>query len=148
MDWRQDLRRVAFTLCEESRLQSTLHIQRPPLGSRLGGTDRCTLAVSCQCEEKSWSTCRPVSKLSNTSVPSWLVRVVIASCRPTTCWLSSADDAYEHLCILTLLPGLALSTLCWQIHRGLSVSVPLLRMWIHCPRASNGLLSRRSNLVV
>jgi hypothetical protein len=25
--------------------------------------------------------------------------------------------------------------------------VPLLRMWVHCPRASNGLLPRRSNLV-
>src|SRR6266852_5545253 len=36
---------------------------------------------------------------------------------------------------------------CWQIHRGLTVSVPLLRMWVHCPRASNGLLPRRSNLV-
>src|SRR5207302_5688748 len=40
-----------------------------------------------------------------------------------------------------------LSTLCWQIHRGLTVPVPLLRMWVHCPRASNGLLPRRSNLV-
>ena len=38
-------------------------------------------------------------------------------------------------------------TLCWQIHRGLAVSVPLLRMWVHCPRASNGLLPLRSNLV-
>src|SRR5205807_9556267 len=37
--------------------------------------------------------------------------------------------------------------LCWQIHRGLTVSVQLLRMWVHCPRASNGLLPRRSNLV-
>src|ERR1700738_5178999 len=33
------------------------------------------------------------------------------------------------------------------MHRGLTVSVPLLRMWVHCPRASNGLLPRRSNLV-
>jgi hypothetical protein len=39
------------------------------------------------------------------------------------------------------------STLCWQIHRRLAVLVPLLRMWVHCPRASNGLLPRRSNLV-
>src|ERR1035438_8265540 len=39
------------------------------------------------------------------------------------------------------------STLCWQILRGLTVSVPLMRMWVHCPRASNGLLPRRSNLV-
>ena len=27
------------------------------------------------------------------------------------------------------------------------VSVPLLRVWVHCPRASNGLLPRRSDLV-
>src|SRR5262249_26048849 len=40
-----------------------------------------------------------------------------------------------------------ISTLCWQIHRGLTVSVPFLRMWVHCPRASKGLLPRRSNLV-
>src|SRR5215469_12241835 len=33
------------------------------------------------------------------------------------------------------------------MHRGLTVSVPLLRVWVHCPRASNGLLPRRSNLV-
>jgi hypothetical protein len=39
------------------------------------------------------------------------------------------------------------STLCWQIHRGLTVPMPLLRVWVHCPRASNGLLPRRSNLV-
>jgi hypothetical protein len=42
----------------------------------------------------------------------------------------------------------ALSTLCWQIHRGLTVSVPLSRAWVHCPRASSGLLPRRSDLVV
>jgi hypothetical protein len=42
---------------------------------------------------------------------------------------------------------LPLYTLCWQIHRGLTVPVPLLRMWVHCPRASNGPLPRRSNLV-
>ena len=40
-----------------------------------------------------------------------------------------------------------ISTLCWQIHRRLTVLVPLLRVWVHCPRASNGLLPRRSNLV-
>jgi hypothetical protein len=39
------------------------------------------------------------------------------------------------------------SALCWQIHRPLAVLVPLLRVWVHCPRASNGLLPRRSNLV-
>jgi hypothetical protein len=30
---------------------------------------------------------------------------------------------------------------------GSKVSKPLLRMWVHCPRASSGLLPRRSNLV-
>ena len=34
-----------------------------------------------------------------------------------------------------------------QIHRGLTVSVPLLRVWVRCLRASNGLLPGRSNLV-
>src|SRR5260221_6104559 len=33
------------------------------------------------------------------------------------------------------------------MHRCLTVSVSLLRMWVHCSRASNGLLPRRSNLV-
>src|ERR1700676_1578084 len=33
------------------------------------------------------------------------------------------------------------------MHRGLTVPMPFLRMWVHCPRASNGLLPRRSNLV-
>jgi hypothetical protein len=40
-----------------------------------------------------------------------------------------------------------ISTLCWQIHHLLTVLVPPLRAWVHCPRASNGLLPRRSNLV-
>jgi hypothetical protein len=39
------------------------------------------------------------------------------------------------------------SALCWQIHRPLAVLVPLLRVWVHCLRASNGLLPRRSNPV-
>ena len=39
------------------------------------------------------------------------------------------------------------SALCSQIHRFLAVAMPLLRVWVHCPRASNGLLPRRSNLV-
>src|SRR5262249_15660954 len=34
-----------------------------------------------------------------------------------------------------------------QIHRSLAVAMPRLRMWVHCPRASNGSLPRRSNLV-
>src|SRR2546429_2586861 len=62
--------------------------------------------------------------------------------------LSVPHDAYEHLCILTILPKpRPVSTLCWQIHRLLTVLVPTLRPWVHCPRASNGLLPRRSNLV-
>src|SRR5580700_8391919 len=62
--------------------------------------------------------------------------------------LFEPNDAYEYLCILTVLPEPSpVSTLCWQIHRRLAVLVPLLRMWVHCPRASNGLLPRRSNLV-
>jgi hypothetical protein len=39
------------------------------------------------------------------------------------------------------------SALCWQIHRRLAVLVPSSHLWVHCPRASNGLLPRRSNLV-
>jgi len=62
--------------------------------------------------------------------------------------LFEPNDAYEYLCILTVLPEPSpVSALCWQIHRRLAVLVPLLRMWVHCPRASNGLLPRRSNLV-
>jgi hypothetical protein len=30
----------------------------------------------------------------------------------------------------------ARSTLCWQMHHCLAVSVPLLRAWVHCPRAT------------
>ena len=37
--------------------------------------------------------------------------------------------------------------LCWQIHRRLAVPMPLLRVWVHCPRASNGSLPPRSHLV-
>jgi hypothetical protein len=37
--------------------------------------------------------------------------------------------------------------LCWQIHRCLAVSVPTLRLWVHCPRASDGLLPPRLHLV-
>ena len=39
------------------------------------------------------------------------------------------------------------SALCSQIHRFLAVAMPLLRVWVRCRRASNGLLPRRSNLV-
>jgi hypothetical protein len=55
---------------------------------------------------------------------------------------------YEHLYILTILPEpRPVSALCWQIHRPLAVLVPSSHLWIHCPRASNGLLPRRSYLV-
>ena len=47
---------------------------------------------------------------------------------------------------LTIKPR-SVSALCWQIHPLLAVQVPPLRVWVHCPRASNGLLPRRSNLV-
>ena len=61
--------------------------------------------------------------------------------------LSSADDAYEHLCILTLLSSLAplhlmLADAPWP--RGFGAT---LANGVHCPRASNGLLPRRSNLL-
>ena len=39
------------------------------------------------------------------------------------------------------------SASCSQMHRSLAVAMPRLRVWVHCPRASNGLLPRRSNLV-
>src|SRR5580693_1722398 len=62
--------------------------------------------------------------------------------------LFKPNDAYECLCILTVLPEPSpVSALCWQIHRRLAVQVPLLRVWVHCPGASNGLLPRRSNPV-
>ena len=37
--------------------------------------------------------------------------------------------------------------LCWQIHRCLAVPVPTSRLWVHCPRASDGLLPPRLHLV-
>src|SRR6266404_2745933 len=61
--------------------------------------------------------------------------------------LSRANDAYEHLCILTLLPSLAPLHLMLADTPWPHGSDALLRMWVHCPRASNGLLPRRSNLV-
>src|SRR5262249_47761018 len=90
MDWRQDLRCVAFTLCEESRLRSTLHIQRPPLstvGSRLGGTNRCTLAVSCRSEETN-AFCRYPVRRRTSQIPTKLA-LVRKSTRPNVL----TDDA-------------------------------------------------------
>jgi hypothetical protein len=63
--------------------------------------------------------------------------------------LSVPHDAYECLCILIISTKPSpVSALCSQIHRRLAVLVPIfLQLWVHCPRASNGLLPRRSNLV-
>ena len=50
--------------------------------------------------------------------------------------LPNDNDAYESLHMLTVLSTLGPSPpRCWQMHRCLTVSVPLLRAWIHCPRA-------------
>jgi hypothetical protein len=58
-----------------------------------------------------------------------------------------ADDACKHLCILTdATKPSPFSALCSQIHRRLAVLVPSSHLWVHCPRASNGLLPRRSYL--
>jgi len=73
--------------------------------------------------------------------------VLTATRAPQHVRLSRANDAYEHLCILTLLPSLAPLRLMLADTPWLTVSVLLLRMWVHCPRASNGPLPRRSNLV-
>ncbi len=71
-------------------------------------------------------------------------------------------DAYKHLCILTLLPSLAplhlmLADTPWP--RGFGATLTNVGPLgipddadqcsgdVHCPRASNGLLPRRSNLV-
>jgi hypothetical protein len=63
--------------------------------------------------------------------------------------LTVPHDAYECLCILIISTKPSpVSALCSQIHRRLAVLVPIfLQLWVHCPRASNGLLPRRSNLV-
>jgi hypothetical protein len=62
--------------------------------------------------------------------------------------LFEADDACKHLCILTnATKPSPFSALCSQIHRRLAVLVPSSHLWVHCPRASNGLLPRRSYLV-
>ena len=62
--------------------------------------------------------------------------------------LFETDDACKHLCILTnATKPSPFSALCSQIHRRLAVLVPSSHLWVHCPRASNGLLPRRSYLV-
>src|SRR5207253_11341091 len=71
--------------------------------------------------------------------------VLTARRAPQHVRLFSADDAYEHLCILTLLPSLAplhlmLADTPWP--HGFGATLTNVG-----PRASNGLLPRRSNLV-
>jgi len=73
--------------------------------------------------------------------------VLTARRAPQHVRLLEAYDAYERVCILTnATKPSPVSALCSQIHRFLAVAMPLLRVWVHCPRASNGLLPRRSNL--
>src|SRR6266567_9437391 len=74
--------------------------------------------------------------------------VLTARRAPQHVRLLEAYDAYERVCILTnTTKPSPVSASCSQIHRFLAVATPLLRVWVHCPRASNGLLPRRSNLV-
>ena len=62
--------------------------------------------------------------------------------------LFEAYDAYKRLYILTdTIKPSPVSASCSQIHRFLAVAMPRLRVWVHCPRASNGSLPCRSNLV-
>ena len=46
----------------------------------------------------------------------------------------------------TIKPGPS-PPLCWQIHRCLAVPMPTLRLWVRCPRASDGLFPLRLHLV-
>src|SRR5262252_2388241 len=61
---------------------------------------------------------------------------------------STHDDAHERLCILTItIKPRPSPPLCWQMHLCLTAPVPTLRLWVHCPRASDGLLPPRLHLV-
>ena len=74
--------------------------------------------------------------------------VLTARRAPQHIRLFEADDAYKRLCILTnATKPSPVSALCWQIHRFLAVTMLPSRVWVHCPRASNGLLPRRSYLI-
>ena len=74
--------------------------------------------------------------------------VLTARRAPQHIRLSEADDACKRLCILTnAIKPCPVSALCWQIHRRLAVLVPSSHLWVRCPRASNGLLPRRSYLI-
>jgi hypothetical protein len=74
--------------------------------------------------------------------------VLTARRAPQHIRLSEADDACKRLSILTnAIKPSPVSALCWQIHRRLAVLVPSSHLWVRCPRASNGLLPRRSYLI-
>jgi hypothetical protein len=74
--------------------------------------------------------------------------VLTAKRAPQHIRLFETYDACKHLCILTnATKPSPFSALCSQIHRRLAVLVPSSHLWVHCPRASNGLLPRRSYLV-
>jgi hypothetical protein len=74
--------------------------------------------------------------------------VLTARRAPQHIRLSEADDACKRLCILAnAIKPSPVSALCWQIHRRLAVLVPSSHLWVRCPRASNGLLPRRSYLI-
>jgi hypothetical protein len=74
--------------------------------------------------------------------------VLTARRAPQHVRLLETYDAYKRLCILTsTIKPSPVSALCSQIHRSLAIAMPRLRVWVHCLRASNGLLPRRSNLV-
>jgi hypothetical protein len=60
---------------------------------------------------------------------------------------SKGDDAYEHSCILTLLSSLGPLHFVLADTSSPHGSDATLRVWVRCPRASNGPLPRRSNLV-
>jgi len=66
--------------------------------------------------------------------------------------LFDSNDAYECLCILTLPSSLAPSPPYAGRYTVASrfwcqFFLVILQLWVHCPRASNGLLPRRSYLV-
>ena len=74
--------------------------------------------------------------------------VLTARRAPQHIRLFCVDDAYRHLCVLAIPPSLAPSP---RYARSCTASSRLrchsLRVWVHCPRASDGLLSPRPYLV-
>src|SRR5215472_4668416 len=74
--------------------------------------------------------------------------VLTAKRAPQHIRLFETYDACKRLYNLTRTTKPSpVSALCSQIHRFLTVAMPLFRVWVHCQRASNGLLPRRSNLL-